>query len=756
MPIPTGVRGVAGPNRAVARATGCAVALADLVREDRLAVATHFGASPAAAPAVNARAIDQAIAQTAERGGGTVVIPAGVYSTYTIHLASGVNLLVERGAVLRAALPGPGGNVDEPEVNPWVGLQDHAHTYLANSLLFGADLERVAIYGPGRIDGAIPQGPGRERQALRAEDPLEPTRRGGRGHRGGWWGTHAVALLRCRRVVLSGFEVARGGHIAVLATGARDLLVDRLTIDTNRDGVDLDCCEDATVRACRINAPNDDAIAIKASWALGRPAPSRNVLVEDCTVSGYDVGSLMGGASRAEVPVAPDGDGPCAGVRIGSESAGGFERITVRGVRFERSRGVALESVDGAVARDVAVEHCRMRDVWGPPLFLRLGDRARVPVTGTTANTHVVRSSGVRLDDPQWVVPNSAEFGAHPAARYAPAYDRSRFVDVGDSGHPVAVVNPEHPLRPNPANARDPARHLDAREAAARGDAIGAPSVAALGHVEVRDLVARDVDPRGALVVAGLVDAPIEDVALRRVLVTFRGGLTPRDAAEQRQVFTRWRGPAGAGGPREVRRVPWLVNPLSATHEAQLPRVRWHDGEWVPDPCNVPEQAPAKPESTMFGILPAYGLYARHVRGLRVHGLRLRFEEPDLRPAVVLDDVAAASFSRTHALAAPGVAQFALVENPWARPSGREYVPGEPYRTTRVERVDLPADSLVVRVSLRAPAPGTPPDVYWAQPTIAGAETGFAVRDRRRLPPTVFLHRRGRRARSPRRADDRN
>ena len=53
----------------------------------------------------------------------------------------------------------------------------------------------------------------------------------------------------------------------------------------------------------------------------------------------------------------------------------------------------------------------------------------------------------------------------------------------------------------------------------------------------------------------------------------------------------------------------------------------------------VPELPKKYPECTMFGELPAYGFYARHVNGLRFANVRLRTSKPDLRHAMVLDDV---------------------------------------------------------------------------------------------------------------------
>jgi hypothetical protein len=53
----------------------------------------------------------------------------------------------------------------------------------------------------------------------------------------------------------------------------------------------------------------------------------------------------------------------------------------------------------------------------------------------------------------------------------------------------------------------------------------------------------------------------------------------------------------------------------------------------------VPEVPAAYPEARMFGMLPASGLYSRHVRGLRVTDFHVRAAEGEQRPAVVCDDV---------------------------------------------------------------------------------------------------------------------
>ncbi len=53
---------------------------------------------------------------------------------------------------------------------------------------------------------------------------------------------------------------------------------------------------------------------------------------------------------------------------------------------------------------------------------------------------------------------------------------------------------------------------------------------------------------------------------------------------------------------------------------------------------DLPELEDQYPEYFMWGVLPAYGLYARHVRGLSLESVRFDLARPDLRPAVVCDD----------------------------------------------------------------------------------------------------------------------
>ena len=61
-------------------------------------------------------------------------------------------------------------------------------------------------------------------------------------------------------------------------------------------------------------------------------------------------------------------------------------------------------------------------------------------------------------------------------------------------------------------------------------------------------------------------------------------------------------------------------------------------GERTAGSLDVPELPAQYPEAWMFGVLPAYGFYARHVEGLTMHNVRVRWETEDARPAMVFDD----------------------------------------------------------------------------------------------------------------------
>lgn len=352
-------------------------------------------------------------------------------------------------------------------------------------------------------------------------------------------GNKAIALKNCRNVTLRDFSVLNGGHFALLATGVDHLTIDNLKVDTNRDGFDIDACRNVRVSNCSVNAPHDDAIVLKSSYGLGEARACENVTITNCLVSGFDPGSLLDGTFKRTLERAPDRDGPTGRIKFGTESNGGFKNITISNIVFDRSRGLALETVDGGVIEDVVISGIAMRDVSNAPIFIRLGNRAR-----------------------------------------------------GPEGTPVGAVR----------------------------------------RVRISQVTVNGGDGRFPIILAGLLGHPIQDVTLESIHVQSKGGVAMEQVAAQpaelvNAFFLRGNEP-GVTGPR--------------------------------DPFAVPLRETAYPEPSMFGLLPASVLYARHVAGVVVRDVTYGFEKPDTRPRVVLDNVSDVRFDEVD-IAHPGEGKaFAL------------------------------------------------------------------------------------------------
>ncbi|MGH9327548.1 MAG: rhamnogalacturonidase [Terriglobia bacterium] len=310
--------------------------------------------------AVDTPAINKAIAAAAATGGGRVVFPAGTYLCYSIHLKSNVALYLDQGATILAAEPQPGGKgYDPPEPNPEAdAYEDFGHRHWHNGLIWGVGLENVSILGQGLIWGkGLSFGPGQRNPGA---------------------GDKVISLKNCHNVTLRDFSILEGGHFGILATGVDNLTIDNLKIDTNRDGMDIDCCWNVRISNCTVNSPWDDAIVPKSSYALGYARPTKNLMITSCFVTGgYQLGTVLDGTWK----VFPAGQrAPRIGrIKCGTESNGGFENIAVSNCVFEKCGGLALETVDGALLEDISISNITMRDIANMPVFMRLGSRMRGP-----------------------------------------------------------------------------------------------------------------------------------------------------------------------------------------------------------------------------------------------------------------------------------------------------------------------------------------------------------------------------------------
>jgi polygalacturonase len=319
----------------------------------------NFGAK-GDSTAIETDAINKTIDAASAAGGGTVYFPAGEYLSYSIHLKSNITILLDNGAYLIAAntVEGQSG-YDAPEPNPFNMYQDFGHSHWHNSLIWGENLENIAITGNGWIIGTGLQRMGRETPGI---------------------GNKTIALKLCRNVTLKDITILTGGHFCLLATGVDNMTIHNLKVDTNRDAFDIDCCRHVRMSDCSVNSPFDDAIVLKSSYALGFARSTEDVTITNCSVSGFDIGTFLDGTyQRKNFNRVPDRGSVTGRIKFGTESNGGFKNITISNCTFEFCRGLALEAVDGALLEDITVSNITMRDCMAAPFFIRLGARMRGP-----------------------------------------------------------------------------------------------------------------------------------------------------------------------------------------------------------------------------------------------------------------------------------------------------------------------------------------------------------------------------------------
>ncbi|HCN84987.1 MAG TPA: exo-poly-alpha-D-galacturonosidase [Sphingobacteriaceae bacterium] len=336
--------------------------------------------------------INKAIDACAQAGGGTVLLPAGTYLSGSIRLKSNINLLIDAGAtILGAPQEMNAYDSSEPFPNP-PAFQDGGHTYFHNSLIWGENLVNVSITGQGLINGGgllTNDGPqdridgfsnfGRATPQPPSTVDISTVRVGNK----------AIALKLCRNVIMRDFTIIHGGHFAILVTGCDGMTVDNVTMDTNRDGIDIDACRNTVVSNCRINSPNDDGLCLKSSFALGRNVICENITITNCQVFGFYEGTLLDGTMKQK----PDGQGR---IKFGTEANGGYRNITISNCVFRGCRGLALEEVDGGIMENITIDNISMMDVQSYAIYVTTGRRNRGPnITAKSTARNIMISNVV-------------------------------------------------------------------------------------------------------------------------------------------------------------------------------------------------------------------------------------------------------------------------------------------------------------------------------------------------------------------------
>jgi len=302
---------------------------------DRTFKLSDFGAV-ADASTLNTDAFRRAIAAVDQAGGGTLIVPAGIYFTGPIDLCSGINLHLDAGATIRFS----------PRVAP-------AEDGKIRPLLLAKNAHDVTISGEGTINGSGEVWWPSVHESMRSHKP-RPAR------------PHMVVFENCLRVRVEGVTLTHSPEFNLVPTHCQDVTIDGITIynpaddlthddgvapeqvwkkllkewddqSPNTDGIDPTASQRVLITHCRIDT-GDDCIAIKANAG----AVTQDILISDCTF-------LHGN-----------------GCTIGSGERGGLRNMTVRRCSFEGTAvGMNLESARdrGNLIENVTYSDLTMRNV---------------------------------------------------------------------------------------------------------------------------------------------------------------------------------------------------------------------------------------------------------------------------------------------------------------------------------------------------------------------------------------------------------
>lgn len=329
-------------------------------------VITKFGAKTTASAVQNQQAIHRAIAYLAKQGGGKVVVPAGNWQTGALRLASGIELVVSKDALLQF--------VFDRSLYPlvktsWEGMM--CWNYSPCIYSYGAD--DVVVSGEGTIDGggsnetwwpmcgkqvfgyvkgvtkeAQVSGSRRRLQQLAEDDvPWDERRFGlGQGLR-----PQLINFVKGNRVRVSGVTLLHSPFWVIHPLLCKNVIVDGVKIwneGPNGDGCDPEACENVLIQNTHFHT-GDDCIAIKSGRNNdGRMwnKPSRNIIIRNCVME--------------------DGHG---GIVIGSEISGGCKNVyaedctmdsphldRVLRIKTNNCRGGRIENIN---MRRVKVGQCK-------------------------------------------------------------------------------------------------------------------------------------------------------------------------------------------------------------------------------------------------------------------------------------------------------------------------------------------------------------------------------------------------------------
>ena len=231
---------------------------------------------------LNTEAIQATIDQVSSLGGGTVLVPSGVYLTGSIWLKDNVNLHLEAGAVIKGS----------PDINDYCAAdccpQNEAEIgwgdYMSGGhLILGVEVSNVSITGKGRIDGNSDAFMLDENGKCWSDKSKIPNRPG-----------QMIWFVDSKVISVKDVEIADAPYWSLFILNCEDIKVEGCYVHTKRkeyhtfngDGIDIDRCRNVTISNCRVDT-SDDCVTLRASTAhrLQKPMDCELVTVTKCNLS---------------------------------------------------------------------------------------------------------------------------------------------------------------------------------------------------------------------------------------------------------------------------------------------------------------------------------------------------------------------------------------------------------------------------------------------------------------------------------------
>ena len=304
-----------------------------------------YGAVPADL-AQNTEAFKKAIEACTENGGGVVLVSSGTWLVGPIHLQSGVNLHLAKGATLSFSRR-------HEDYLPMVLIQRGGfYCYNYSPPIYANNCNNVGITGEGTLDGngqvwwpwkKSQPGMATLFKMGKAGIPVEERRFGTPEH-----GVRPpfVQFIKCTNIYIDGPTFVNGPSWNIHPVHCTNIIIKNITVQShgpNNDGIDPDMCKNVLIENCVLDV-GDDNIAIKSgrdeeAWRIG--VPSENIIIRNCHSKrghgGFVIGSEMSAGVRNVLVENCRFQGTKRGIRLKTRlGRGGYvENITVRDISME-------------------------------------------------------------------------------------------------------------------------------------------------------------------------------------------------------------------------------------------------------------------------------------------------------------------------------------------------------------------------------------------------------------------------------------